>query len=211
MTLKNYWPFLSRALMAWLATLTLLFLGRLSLEHLRSDVQQQLDDVHGKILQRQQQVDSLTRAHSALHMFHQKGLRWQQLGLLSPASADRIERDLVALQQSQSLPHVMYEIGLPVVCAAGACESRWPVLSAEAIPFTMTPLQLRWRVAHEADVLKWLQLLSEYYSGILLVRQCSWKHQQPARQIEVQCGLELFNFPHALPAHFNLSSLQTLP
>lgn len=195
-----YWPVLRATLISWLVVLCLLVAVMAITLNDQRVAEDGLSQARRQWRQQQQQTELEASYQPDMHYFLAHRIGWQAHGLMQPPDFDRWDSDLVSMQQQFTLPHVAYEIAPTVSCPADACRVQWPTSQPPTLNFTVTSIQLRWSVPHESAVIDWLQQLEHAYGGLLLVRRCSWILAEGAEMIAAQCDLDLFNFPHVLPA-----------
>jgi len=199
MKVSDYWPALRVPAIGWLVALCLLA-GMLGIVlHRQWTAENDLLQAKKQLQQRQQQVTQQASDQPDIAFFLAHRSKWQALGVMQAPDFDRWDAALDAMQQQFALPHVSYQIQPSLTCAASTCRQQWPTAQPPAFNVSVTPIQLTWSVAHESDVMGWLQQLERADVGLLLVRHCGWRLAAGADVITAQCDLDLFNFPHVLP------------
>lgn len=199
MTAASYWQALRWHLLAWVLIIlsgsvaTGIYLFHYStLENELLQVQQQLRTEQQKITQ-----ESAYQKDIGFFLSH-KDL-WRQLGLDSAADPSLWIDDWHVLQLQSQLPHMQYDIQPSTACEGLTCHQFLPVANVNGASMTITPVNMRWSVRHESDILNWLQLLQHKYAGMLLVRGCQWSVTESAALIDAHCELQWFNFPGSFP------------
>ncbi|MGP1716613.1 MAG: hypothetical protein ACTS9Y_05480 [Methylophilus sp.] len=203
MITSRYWHALRWFLAAWLLV-SLLGFALLGFHSLRQiEIMRELKQLKQQLHTTRQQA-----AHNAsyqpdvtFYLLHRA--RWQQLGINRPADPQQWTASWLALQQQWHLSHMQYDIQPTITCEGAACEPFWPGKPLAGLSMTVTTVQMRWTVNHEADVLDWLQPLQQAYTGMFLLRGCTWALEESTELIVAQCELQLFNFPQMFPASLN--------
>jgi|APLak6261700342_1056250.scaffolds.fasta_scaffold00325_7 hypothetical protein len=199
MKASNYWPTLRVSAIGWIVALCLLA-GALGIVLQRQSViEEHWRQAKKQLQQRQQQLTQQASDQPEIAFFLAHRSKWQALGVMQAPDFDRWDAALVAMQQQFALPHVSYQMQPSLTCAASTCQQQWPTAQPPAFNISVTPIQLTWSVAHESDVMGWLQKLQRADVGLLLLRRCHWRLAAGADLIAAQCDLDLFNFPHVLP------------
>jgi hypothetical protein len=191
---RQFWFSVRKALVYWL----LITMSGLSLVAIHLFRQSQLT---GELVQLEQQLDVVQQQFSqrtqyqkdvTFYLLHAS--RWQQLGLTEPVNADRWIASWAALQQDGQLLHMQYEIQSSIACEDMQCDQFSPV-KASGLSMTVTPVKMRWTGTHESEIIDWLEPLLQTYSGMLLVKNCSWAVTEASNAVESECELDWFNFP----------------
>jgi hypothetical protein len=200
MKVSDYWLALRVPAIGWLVALCLLA-GIVGIVlHRQWTAEIDLLQAKKQLQQRQQQVTQQASDQPDIAFFLANRSKWQALGVMQAPDFDRWDAVLVAMQQQFALPHVSYQMQPSLLCSAASCRPQWPTAQPPAFNVSVTPIQLTWSVAHESDVMGWLQQLQRAEVGLLLLRRCHWRLAAGADVIAAQCDLNLFNFPHVLPA-----------
>lgn len=199
MTVSEYWPYLRRMLTCWLCLLGGLSMFTMwSLMH-QSEMSHRLSLLAQKSQQSRQQAEHFASYQADIDFYRRHQLHWQQMGFFRSFNAEVVEKELISLQQRQSLAHVDYQILQTITCAAKACSNHWPDMQSPEVDFSVTPIRLSWKLTHESDILGWLQQLTARYAGMILLRRCQWTQLEQADHIAAECELELVQFPGVLP------------
>jgi hypothetical protein len=200
MTTLSYWQALRWHL---LALLLVILSGSIATGiHLfkYSTLDNELNQVQQQLRAEQKRVTQQAAYKKDVGFFLSNKARWEQLGLGRAADPVQWIDSWHVLQQQSQLPHMQYDIQPSATCEAVTCHQFLPIPNVSNVSMTITPVSMRWSVAHEAEVLTWLQPLQQKYAGMLLVRACQWTVAGSAPLIDAQCELQWFNFPGSLPA-----------
>jgi hypothetical protein len=196
---REYWWQLRWFLAAWLllVTLGLALLGFNLFRHAASIEELNRLKLQLQATRAQMQRNSSYQAHVDFYLTHHS--RWQQQGWHRSADPQQWAAAWLGLQQQWQLPHMQYEIQPAIHCEAAACNAYWPGTPVSGLALTVTTVQMRWSVSHEAEVIDWLQRLQHMYDGTLLVRGCHWTLAEATDLIAAQCELQLFDFSRMWP------------
>lgn len=164
-----------------------------------STLDNELNQVKQQLHAEQQRVTQQAAYQKEVGFFLTHKARWEQLGLGRAADPLQWINGWHVLQQQSQLPHMQYDVQPSTACEGVTCHQFLPIPDVGNTSMTITPVNMRWSVAHEADVLTWLQPIQQKYAGMLLVRACKWTVAESAALIDAQCELQWFNFPDAFP------------
>lgn len=126
-------------------------------------------------------------------------VRWDEQGMSKAANPALLVSAWMALQQQAHLPHMQFDIQPPKACESATCNQFLSGNTIAGLSMTVTAVNMRWSVNHEAEVLDWLQQLQHQYPDMLLVHGCIWSVAESAEFIDAQCELRWFNFPDLFP------------
>lgn len=203
MMVSEYWSALRWFVAGWLAvsllSVTLMGLDvfrQAEMTHELAQLEEKLHDIRQKFMQ-----DASYQPDVAFYLSHRA--RWQQQGVGKQADTQQWDASWLAVQQQWHLPHMQYDIQPSITCEGAACDRFWPGNPMPGLAVTLTTVNLRWSVAHETDILDWLQQLQRMYAGMLLVHGCQWAIVEATDLIAAQCELHLFNFPQMSPSSLN--------
>ncbi|MGQ3221155.1 MAG: hypothetical protein ACT6RZ_09105 [Methylophilus sp.] len=196
---SQYWSALRFFLLAWLLVCLLGFavtgfnlVGQVNTSNQLAQLEQQLHATRQQVMQH-----ARYQAYVTFYLAHRT--RWKQQKMNQPADRQQWVATWLALQQRWHLPHMQYDIQPAITCEGAACDPYWPGKSMAGLAMTVTPVRMRWSVHHEAEVLEWLQRLQHVYTGMFVLRGCSWTLEESTDLIAAQCELQLFNFPQMWP------------
>lgn len=163
-------------------------------------------EVHETSLKLQQQLYALAQQinrqatyQSEASFYFSNQARWQRQGLSKAANPALWVSAWMTLQQQAHLSHMQFDIQPPKICGNAACNQFFPGNTIAGLSMTVTPVNMRWSVNHEAEVLDWLQQLQHQYADMLLVHSCTWSVAESIDLIAVECELRWFNFPDVFP------------
>lgn len=203
MMTAEYWSALRWFLVSWLLVSLLGFtsIGIRLLRH--AEITHELTKLEEKLYSVRQQVTQSASYQPDVAFYLSHRAHWQQQGVNQPADPHQWATSWLALQQQWHLPHMQYDIQPSIICEGAACDPFWPDKPMAGLSMTVTPVNMRWTVSHEAEILDWLQQLQHAYAGMFMLRGCTWAIEEPTDLIAAQCELHLFNFPQMFPASLN--------
>jgi hypothetical protein len=147
----------------------------------------------------EQQVTQRASYQKEANFYFSNQAHWQQQGLSKAADSALWVSSWMLLQQQAHLPHMQFDIQPPKACEGAACNQFLPGNAIAGLSVTVTPVNMRWSVNHEAEVLDWLQQLQHQYPDMLLVHGCTWSVAESTELVDAQCELRWFNFPDLFP------------
>lgn len=201
MTSNPYWLGLRRVLLGWMLmsilgaiSLGMMFSKQAAISETSLHLQQQLH-----ALERQVTQQSAYQGEATFYFSNQA--RWEQRGMFKAANPALWVAAWTALQQQAHLAHMQFGIQSPTTCESAACSPFLPGDLIAGLSMTVTTVNIRWAVRHEAEVLDWLQYLQHQYADMWLVHSCTWSVAESTDLIKRNVRSAGLTFPIYFLAH----------